>query len=116
MTNGKAIAILATVMLLGCANVDAATDSFISGAQAQLSESPDRGDHQKAYNIGYYQGSVTSTVALENKEFCHPSEWIKLGQAFKVVALYTRNHPERHHIGDIALTLEALKDAFPCHK
>jgi len=72
---------------------------------------------------GYLQGVIdlnagyrTHAGASETVRplFCIPANGLEIGQAARVVARFLRNHPERLTQDAIALTVDALRDSFPC--
>lgn len=46
--------------------------------------------------------------------FCLPDS-AENGQIVRVILKYVRNHPEEAHKSTVSLTIEAMREAFPCH-
>ena len=71
--------------------------------------------------IGFLQGItnlnlVYQNVLKSNAQFCLPEDGIENGQAARIVVKFLRNYPEELHKHELALSILALKEAFPCKK
>lgn len=73
-----------------------------------ISEGGPQASYDDFFNGGYFLGSVQAAAA-----FCRvlPNRVTKT-QAGKIVLKYLREHPERLHLDDKKLILEALDEAF----
>ena len=78
-----------------------------------------------SYHSGYCIGFVSGVLDMHAAWFgvsgsnlprlwCFPGQKILLIQAMRIVLNYLETHPERLHIGQMQLVLEAIRDAFPC--
>jgi hypothetical protein len=58
--------------------------------------------------------AYTSEGRLPTLLFCLPQEGIRVSQGMRIVVHYLETHPERLHLHQRVLVIEALRDAFPC--
>src|SRR5438132_1017729 len=77
------------------------------------------------YNAGYCTGFLVGLLqmhgALESDSgstlrplFCVPEQGLHVIQATRIVLHYLETHPERLHLTQRVLVIEAFRDAFPC--
>jgi hypothetical protein len=70
--------------------------------------------------LGYVRGLLTMHWAylkqglLLGPLFCLPAGGIRVIQGIRVIVHYLQTHPERLHLSEDVLALEAFRDAFPC--
>ncbi len=46
--------------------------------------------------------------------FCLPEQGIRVIQGMRIIVHYLETHPERLHLDQRVLVIEAIRDAFPC--
>jgi len=69
---------------------------------------------------GYVDGILAMHAAYLNRSlllsplFCLPPEGIRVGQGIRIIVHYLQSHPERLHLPEVVLAIEAFRDAFPC--
>ena len=116
---GKLVRILAFAFgltassgLMAQAAPDATTANWvIDGCRNYLTES-DAG----MFTQGVCAGRVNGLVwALDAVDFCTPSE-ANNKQIVRVVVRYIEQRPQRMHENFLSLTVEALKEAWPCRR
>ena len=85
-----------------------------------------RGSPTEAYNAGYCRGFVDGMLGMHRAYyeslsgssprplFCLPGQGIRLRQGMRVVLHYLETHPERLHLDERVLFIDAIRDAFPC--
>jgi hypothetical protein len=81
------------------------------------------------YDAGWCSGWVTSVLELNRVtrewsdftkakpslfQFCVPQGGIPAIQAVRIIVKYLKGHPEQLHENGMSLTIDALRDAFPC--
>ena len=58
--------------------------------------------------------AYTSQSLLPNHFFCLPQDGIRVSQGMRIVVHYLETHPERLHLHQRVLFIEAFRHAFPC--
>src|SRR5450432_200654 len=66
----------------------------------------------EGWRSGVCDGLI-SGVIYASSTICHDPD-VTLGQAVRVVEKYLQDHPEKLHLSNTKLTVEALTQAFPC--
>jgi hypothetical protein len=67
--------------------------------------------------VGYAAGVRDTHISLLNKDdylFCMEFGTVPNGQLTKIIVKYLNDHPEKLHLPDRILVLEAYIEAFPC--
>ena len=71
--------------------------------------------------IGFLRGMIEMHGALESDSgsslrplFCLPGQLMPIIQIMRIVLHYLETHPERLHLQQRVLVIEAFRDAFPC--
>jgi Ssp1 endopeptidase immunity protein Rap1a len=72
------------------------------------------GSAQAGYNAGYCDALVESMPQMYVASFCLPQAGIGTSQAVRIIVRYLESHPERLHLNQKDLLIEAFRDAFPC--
>ena len=62
---------------------------------------------------GYCLGFVAGVYAATSEPFCNPPS-VKDRELRSLVVKYMTDHPEKLHLGQAELVVEAYKAAFPC--
>jgi hypothetical protein len=62
---------------------------------------------------GYCLGFVAGVYAATSEPFCNPPS-VKDRELRSIVVKYMNDHPEKLHLGQAELVVEAYKAAFPC--
>ena len=114
MKNVSLISVLASTLILTSFNSTAASNTFLEGASSHTEEETRNGTSQEAYNAGYFQGLVFGVTNLNTDNICPEGGSVGVKQVRSVVSYYVKNHPQRHHLSDDALIIEAIKSAWPC--
>ena len=73
-------------------------------------------DLQKSCKIepyGYCLGFVAGVYAATSEPFCNPPS-VKDRELRSIVVKYMNDHPEKLHMDQAELVVEAYKAAFPC--
>ena len=109
--------ILLVVMLLGSLGVSASDISSGNNLLEQCDEWEKVGGEgfHTGYCMGFINGVRSSVMLFKLNTTCIP-EAVTLAQSIRVVHKYLNEHPERLHEHKIILTLDALKEAFPCKR
>jgi hypothetical protein len=105
LANGSAMAANGNDLLKWCQGVDS-----------------DNAKVQSGFGAGYCIGTMSTVNTLVNYinsglslEMCPPPE-ITNGQMAKIVIKYLQQNPEVLHLEATALTVSALRTAYPCKK
>lgn len=68
------------------------------------------------YCQGFVKGVLQMATVVEPPLVCQPPEGVALGQAIKVVLQHLEDHPELRYMNELEITLDALRQAYPCKK
>lgn len=68
------------------------------------------------YCQGFVKGVLQTAALVEPPLVCQPPEGVALGQAIKVVLQYLEDYPELRYMSELEVTLDALRQAYPCKK
>ena len=108
------ISVLASTLILTSFNSTAVSNTFLEGASSHKEGDTRKGTHQEAYNSGYFNGFVFGVASLDINNICPEGGSVSEKQVRSVVSYYVKTHPQRHHLSDETLTIEALRSAWPC--
>jgi len=125
------IGVLGLLLAVPCAQATSDPHEYDGNKVLELCRDSIRGSDaggrvsaQVAYNSGYCDGVVdgmldmhaayTDAGLLPSPFFCLPKEGIRVQQGMRVVVRYLETHPERLHLKQRNLLIEAFRDAFPC--
>ena len=75
----------------------------------------DEATHADAFYISSCTGFIHGLMAVPNTIFCMPVN-VSTNQVMRVLVTYLHEHPEDLHLAKGELALDALADAFPCHR
>jgi hypothetical protein len=79
-----------------------------------------------SYHGGYCTGFVAGALEMHRAYyvsqsgstlrplFCVPAQGIRVIQGMRILVHYLETHPERLHLQELVLVIEAFRDAFPC--
>ena len=84
-----------------------------------LPDSLSSGDYvSSAMCVGLVRGVMDASIGYElsvkPRLLCIPPNTVTTSQAVRIVAKHLNDHPEKLHLPDTPLIIEALKAAFPC--
>jgi hypothetical protein len=68
------------------------------------------------YCQGFVKGVLQAAAFVDPPLVCQPPEGVALGQAVKVVLQHLEDHPELRYMSELEVTLDALRQAYPCKK
>src|SRR6266566_4334528 len=116
------IAVVGLVLLLmavPCAEAEADGNSLLEACREGMRRT--EATFQAGYCTGFVSGVLDMHAAWLSPSgsslrpwFCLPGQRIVLIQAMRIVLNYLETHPERLHIEQSQLVLEAMGEAFPC--
>jgi Ssp1 endopeptidase immunity protein Rap1a len=89
----------------------------LSAAYGRMNDRQERDASDALYSgefIGYVHAVVD--VGVEVKQLCRPPSDVSMGQIAATVKLYLDQHPQRWNDSGWILTIEALREVFPCKR
>ncbi len=127
------IAAVGLVLLLMAAPAAAARDRDVWDGNVllewcreaiQINDEGRRGSPDAIFHAGWCSGRVdgmldmhaeyTGRSLLRSPVFCLPETGIRVPQGVRIVVRYLETHPERLHLEQRQLIIEAFSAAFPC--